>query len=77
MLAQANFNFINVNSTGLLSKYYGETEENVRELFATARSVAPAVLFFDEFEGLSAKRLNFDVYMYIDIVILQVMKLCL
>jgi SpoVK/Ycf46/Vps4 family AAA+-type ATPase len=49
-----------VNSTGLLSKYYGETEENVRKLFATARSVAPAVLFFDEFEGLSAKRLESD-----------------
>lgn len=49
-------NFLSVNSTLLLSKYFGETEENIRKLFVGARSVAPCVLFFDEFEVISKKR---------------------
>ena len=57
-------NFLSVNSTLLLSKYFGETEENIRKLFVGARAVAPCVLFFDEFEVISKKRYYFGQYKY-------------
>lgn len=36
--------------------YVGESERNVREVFAQARSVAPCVLFFDELDSLAPAR---------------------
>lgn len=49
-------NFLSINSTLLLSKYFGETEANIRKLFSAARAVSPCILFFDEFEVISKKR---------------------
>jgi transitional endoplasmic reticulum ATPase len=50
-------NLIRVQSSDLLSKYFGQTEEKIRTLFQVARSVAPALLFFDDFDTLAHKRL--------------------
>lgn len=50
-------NFICVKSSDLLSKYYGQTESILRDLFARARAVSPCVLFFDEFDIIAYKRL--------------------
>ena len=49
-------NFVSVRSTDLLSKYFGETENTIRNLFRKARSAAPCVLFFDDFDSLAHKR---------------------
>ncbi len=49
-------NIITVNSTEILSKYFGETESSLRTLFATARKSSPCMLFFDEFDAISCKR---------------------
>lgn len=49
-------NFISVRSTEILSKYFGQTESAIRNLFQKARSVAPCVLFFDEFDAIAYKR---------------------
>ena len=53
---EAEANFIGVNSSGLLSKWYGESEQQVARLFARARQVAPAVIFIDEIDSLAPQR---------------------
>ena len=49
-------NFVTVRSPDILSKYYGQTEAAIRDLFARARAAAPCVLFFDDFDFLVSKR---------------------
>lgn len=53
---EAEANFIAVRSSDLLSKWYGESEKQVARLFARARQVAPAILFFDELDSLAPER---------------------
>ena len=53
-------NFISVNGPELLDRYVGESERAVRELFATARESAPAVVFFDEVDAISSTRRGDD-----------------
>ncbi|OYR50842.1 AAA family ATPase [Halorubrum sp. Ea8] len=53
-------NFISVNGPELLDRYVGASEQAVRDLFATARENAPAVVFFDEVDAISPKRRSDD-----------------
>ncbi|MEM8964483.1 MAG: ATP-binding protein, partial [Acidobacteriota bacterium] len=48
--------FFNVAISDVLDMYIGESERKLHELFEQAREAAPAVLFFDELEGLGGKR---------------------
>lgn len=48
--------FIPVRGPELLNKWFGESEQAVRDLFERARSVAPCVVFFDEIEALARRR---------------------
>jgi transitional endoplasmic reticulum ATPase len=56
LASQSNLNFISVKGPELLSKYVGESERSVRELFARARQVAPCIVFLDEVDALVPKR---------------------
>jgi transitional endoplasmic reticulum ATPase len=49
-------NFISVKGPELLNKYVGESERAVRDIFERARQNAPAVIFFDEIDAISAER---------------------
>jgi transitional endoplasmic reticulum ATPase len=49
-------NFIAVRGPELLSKYVGESERGVREIFAKARQAAPCILFLDELDSLVPER---------------------
>ena len=49
-------NFISIKGPELLSKYVGESEQGVRELFARARHAAPCIVFLDEVDALAPKR---------------------
>lgn len=49
-------NFIAVRGAELLSKYVGETERAVREIFARARAASPSIIFFDEIDAVGAAR---------------------
>jgi transitional endoplasmic reticulum ATPase len=50
--------FFTIKGAELLDKYVGESERAVREVFARARAVAPALLFFDEIDALAPVRGN-------------------
>lgn len=53
---EAEVNFIAISGPELLSKYIGESERGVREVFKKARQAAPCILFFDEIESLVPHR---------------------
>jgi transitional endoplasmic reticulum ATPase len=48
--------FIEVSVADVLSKWFGESERRIRDLFDIARSNAPAVVFIDEIDALGVKR---------------------
>lgn len=54
--ATAGLNFLSVKGGELYSKYVGESERAIAALFARARGAAPAVVFFDEIDGLVSHR---------------------
>ncbi|EEY70132.1 cell division cycle protein 48 [Phytophthora infestans T30-4] len=56
LAAQAKVNFVSVKSSELLSKFFGDSEKAVRQLFARARAASPCLLFFDEFDSIAHKR---------------------
>lgn len=61
LLAQAaasatQVNFISVKGPALMSKYIGESELAVREVFRKAKQAAPCLVFFDEIDALVPKR---------------------
>ena len=53
---ESGANFIPVRGPQLLSKWVGESERAVREIFKKARQVAPAIIFFDELDALAPVR---------------------
>ena len=57
---QSNVNFISIKGAELLSKYVGESEKAVREVFQKAKQVSPAIIFFDEMDALAPKRSDAD-----------------
>jgi len=53
---EAKANFIATRSSDLLSKWYGESEQQIARLFARARQVAPTIMFIDELDSLVPAR---------------------
>lgn len=53
---ESKANFISIKGPEILSKWVGESEKAVREIFRKARMVAPAIIFFDEIDALAPKR---------------------
>jgi len=48
--------FISISGPEIMSKYKGESEERVREVFEAAQADAPAIIFFDEIDSVAPKR---------------------
>ncbi|KAA6418217.1 MAG: Cam interacting protein [Trebouxia sp. A1-2] len=55
---EAKLNFLAVKGPELFSKYVGQAEKAVAALFARARAAAPAIIFFDEIDGLAGTRVG-------------------
>ena len=53
---ESEANFISVKGPELVSKWVGESEKAVREIFKKAKQVAPTVIFFDEFDSIGQVR---------------------
>jgi len=49
---ESGLNFISVKGPSLMSKYVGESERAIREVFKKAKQAAPSILYFDEIESL-------------------------
>jgi transitional endoplasmic reticulum ATPase len=58
--SQSGVNFISVKGPALLSKFVGESEKGVREVFKKARQASPCILFFDEFDAIASTRSSSD-----------------
>ena len=61
MLARAvagetNANFYSIGGPEIMSKYYGESEERLRQIFKQAQETAPSIIFIDEIDSIAPKR---------------------
>ena len=56
LATESGLNFMAVRGPELLSKYVGESERAVREVFRRARAAAPSIVFFDEIDAISGTR---------------------
>jgi len=56
LATESNINFISIKGPELLSKWVGESERAVREIFRKARQAAPALVFFDEIDSIVPAR---------------------
>ncbi|MEI6046775.1 MAG: CDC48 family AAA ATPase [Chloroflexota bacterium] len=56
MATESEINFISVKGPELLSKWVGESEKAVREIFKKARQAAPCIIFFDEIDAVAPAR---------------------
>ena len=57
---ESNAHFIPISGPELLSKWYGETESNLRDIFEEARELQPSIVFFDEIDSMTQKRSDAD-----------------
>jgi transitional endoplasmic reticulum ATPase len=53
---ESEANFISIKGPELLSKWVGESEKGVREIFRKARQAAPCIIFFDEMDAITPAR---------------------
>ena len=58
---ESKMNFIAIKGPELFSKYVGDTEKAIREIFRRARTSAPCVVFVDELDSMATKREGSDV----------------
>jgi transitional endoplasmic reticulum ATPase len=56
LATECNVNFISVKGPEIISKWVGESERAVREIFRKARAAAPALIFFDEIDSIVPAR---------------------
>ena len=56
LATESNMNFISVKGPEVFSKWVGDSEKAVRDIFAKARLVMPCVVFIDELDGMCAHR---------------------
>jgi transitional endoplasmic reticulum ATPase len=53
---ESETNFISINGPEIFSKWVGESEKAVREIFRKARQASPSIIYFDEIDAISAGR---------------------
>jgi len=53
---ETNSNFLLINGPEIMSKYYGQSEENLRKKFEEAEKNAPSIIFIDEIDAIATKR---------------------
>ena len=53
---ETNANFYSIGGPEIMSKFYGESEEKLREIFKEAQENAPSIIFIDEIDSIAPKR---------------------
>jgi len=54
--SESEANFFSINGPEIMSKFYGESEQRLREIFEKANKDAPSIIFIDELDALAPKR---------------------
>ena len=54
--SETNAHFTSINGPEIISKYYGESEKQLREIFEEAAANTPAIIFIDELDSIAPKR---------------------
>ena len=54
--SETNANFYSIGGPEIMSKFYGESEERLREIFKEAQENAPSIIFIDEIDSIAPKR---------------------
>jgi transitional endoplasmic reticulum ATPase len=70
---ETSSNFIYVKGPEIINKYVGESEKMIRKLFEKARQNSPSILFFDEFDAISAARLGGNQSKSTDTIVNQIL----
>ncbi len=53
---ETSSNFVSISGPVIMSKFYGESEERLREIFKEAEENAPSIIFIDEIDSIAPKR---------------------
>ena len=56
LASESYFNFISIKGPEIFSKYVGDSEKAIRDVFLKARVNSPCIIFFDEIDGIGGKR---------------------
>ena len=59
---ECNANFINVETSTIMSKWVGESEKSIKQIFTVARECEKAIVFFDEFDAVAGRRREIEDY---------------
>jgi len=54
--SETNAHFMTISGPEIMSKYYGESESNIRDIFKEAEENAPSIIFIDELDSIAPKR---------------------
>jgi transitional endoplasmic reticulum ATPase len=57
---ESRSNFITVKGPEIFSKWVGESEKTVREIFRKARQASPSIIYFDEIDAITAARISYE-----------------
>lgn len=72
---ESESNFILVNGPEITSKWFGESEKKLREIFQKARQVQPCIIFFDEIDALAPSRGGFGSHEATERLVSQMLTL--
>jgi transitional endoplasmic reticulum ATPase len=72
-MPRCGVNFISVDGAEIFTKWLGESEEGVRQIFRIARQVAPTVIFFDQLDAIAPVRGQHSGSMTTDRVVSQLL----
>ena len=70
---ESNLNFITIKGPELMSKWVGESEKNMRGIFAKARELSPSIIYFDEIEAITSNRGEWKGSVVYDTVLTQLL----
>jgi transitional endoplasmic reticulum ATPase len=70
---ESGANFISIKGPEVLSKWVGESEKRIRELFRRAKQVAPCIIFLDEIDALAPRRGMYTGSMVTETVVAQLL----
>ena len=58
--SESKCNFISVKGPEILSKWVGESQKSIREIFRKGRQASPSIIYFDEIDAITAVRMSYE-----------------